>query len=180
MAQVTWYTFTMASKKRFFKRKKDPTQPQKNLSIGNKSVNIREKEKPVVVKKSINKNKEPIKFPNISQIISEYIHQVSFQKLFLVSSTIFIAILIVWQLIGVAKNAKSFIRVLRERQSLYTEMSLWESIDQKYPTYRDAAFQVAVLAYRLGDKQKESIYLQKVLAIDPNFVPAVSLEKLTN
>lgn len=63
-----------------------------------------------------------------------------------------------------------------EYAHLQQELRTWEDVTSRYPTYRDAYFEAAVLAYRLGDRQKELLYLQKVLAIDPNFVPAQQLK----
>lgn len=61
---------------------------------------------------------------------------------------------------------------------LQHELATWENVAQAYPTYRDAYFEAAVLAYRLGKKEKEEEYLQKALSIDPNFAPALELRKL--
>lgn len=59
------------------------------------------------------------------------------------------------------------------------ELTVWEHVMKEYPTYRDAYFEAAVLAYRLGKKDKEAEYLQKALSIDPNFQPALELKKLS-
>lgn len=63
--------------------------------------------------------------------------------------------------------------------SLKQQLQTWEDVTNRYPTYRDAYFEAAVLAYRLGDRHKEALYLQKVLTIDPNFLPAQQLKNLS-
>src|SRR5260221_2697089 len=60
---------------------------------------------------------------------------------------------------------------------LQQNLKTWENIAQRYPTYRDAYFEAAILAYRLGDREKEAVYIDKILMIDPNFQPAIDLRK---
>lgn len=67
----------------------------------------------------------------------------------------------------------------QEYRKLQHELTTWENVTKAYPTYRDAYFEAAVLAYRLGKKEKEEMYLQKTLSIDPNFAPALELKKLS-
>ena len=66
----------------------------------------------------------------------------------------------------------------QEHMQLTKELLSWESIIKRYPTYRDAYFEAAMLAYRLGDSAKEQNYLEHVLVIDPDFKPAQELKIL--
>lgn len=170
----------MSAKKRFFKNI--------HKKIGNKSVNVREKDSLKASGESQKAKKESIflfqmpKLPSISLYFTEVtgkIKQVRFSlrnvSLGLVIGTLGIITLV--SLIMLTRNAVFFGNTLMQRLRLHKEMTLWENISQKYPTYRDASFQVAVLAYRLGETQKEKEYLDKTLAIDPNFEPAQNLEK---
>ncbi len=63
-----------------------------------------------------------------------------------------------------------------QRAQLTAQLQLWEEIVQKYPTYRDAYFEAARIAYRLNDREKSWKLVQKVLAIDPNFAAGKELE----
>ena len=66
------------------------------------------------------------------------------------------------------------------RQELSNEMATWEDISQKYPTYRDAYVEGALIAYEIGDKSKEDYFLQKLMLLDPNFPISKALEDLEN
>src|SRR5579883_581176 len=152
----------MPVKKRFFKH----TQK----TIGNKSVNIREKRASVAPQAQESKRflgKMPLS-PKIPQVITEPLLPVTsrFQN----ESVLFwvvllgIAIIILISLAGclvLVREALRMSQVISQRMTLRQEMKLWEDISNKYPTYRDADFQVAILAYRLGDVVKEGEYLRK-------------------
>ncbi len=49
------------------------------------------------------------------------------------------------------------------------QAAYWQMTEKKYPNYRDGYFQLALLAYRVGDNQKANEYLQQVETLDPNF-----------
>lgn len=66
-----------------------------------------------------------------------------------------------------------------ERAQLMKDLQTWEGVTKRYSTYRDAYFEAAVLAYRLGKTQKEQEFLQKLRQIDPNFGLAQELEKIS-
>lgn len=83
-----------------------------------------------------------------------------------------------WQGTLAVEKLGNLQKVVAQRLILTQQMNLWEGIAQKYPTYRDAYFQAAVLAYQLKETEKEKQYLSKALELDPNYVPAQNLEKL--
>lgn len=85
----------------------------------------------------------------------------------------------VWQGTIVVEKGLLLKDVVAKRSVLMQEMKLWEGIATKYPGYRDAYFQAAVLAYRLGDREKETLYLSKAMEIDPNYLPAKNLERIS-
>lgn len=124
--------------------------------------------------------------PSISRSITERLQKITIKPpttfswkmgAFLVFFLLIVG-LSLWQ--GIVAVEKGFLlkNVLTQRGVLSRDMKLWESIAAKYPRYRDAYFQAAVLAYRLGENDKEKMYLEKTLEIDPNYLPARSLEKL--
>src|SRR5579872_4854163 len=90
-----------------------------------------------------------------------------------------LALILVWQGIVLAQNLVGFYQVFTTRQNLSSQRELWTNISSKFPGYRDAYFQIAQISYELGDIKTENMYLEKTLSVDPNFLPAQSLEKLT-
>jgi len=54
----------------------------------------------------------------------------------------------------------------------------WEKIVQEKPNYRDGYLQLAILNYKIYENEKAEEYLNKALAIDPNFEPAKELKKI--
>lgn len=72
----------------------------------------------------------------------------------------------------------SWSQEMRKRQHLYAEMQLWSNIAKTYPTYRDAYFKGALIAYELGDSKKLQYFLDKLHLLDPNFPLTAPLKKL--
>lgn len=176
----------MPAKKRFFTRNKE--------KIGNKSVNIREKELKVLVKEAKKEIKvpadtfKPLELPKISHFITEvpkrlkaYIRSRSSPHDVMVG--IFLLIVVsasIWQAVLFVQKALELQSVVIQRMKLSQDLGLWKGIAQKYPTYRDAYFQAAVLAYRLGDMNAERVLIGKTLQLDPNYLPAQNLEKISH
>lgn len=187
----------MATKRKFFRRSK--------ASLGEKSEKPRGKQ----VRKKTQKNivqegskpsfsfKSKLKmpqFPNIYRSISDKI-QVHSQKLQKVTALFaptrilhwlmlgigcLVGVLLVWEIFQAGSGLVRLLRVFQQRQVLSNQLELWKDIAQKYPSYRDADFKVARLAYQLGDRATEQIYLEKVLQIDPNYQPGLKLQKMSN
>lgn len=65
-----------------------------------------------------------------------------------------------------------------ERQEIISKIEKWKAIVSKYKDYRDGYFQLAILEYRLRDFTKSKLYLDKVLALDPNFEKGRVFEKV--
>jgi hypothetical protein len=59
-----------------------------------------------------------------------------------------------------------------EKQTIEKQIVHWQGIVAKYKDFRDGYYQLAVLVYRLGDKQMASQYADKALVIDPEFTLA--------
>jgi len=57
-------------------------------------------------------------------------------------------------------------------------INLWEKIVAEKPNYRDGYLQLAILNYKIYENEKAEEYLNKALAIDPNFEPARELKVL--
>ena len=72
----------------------------------------------------------------------------------------------------------SYRQISAQRQNLEEKINFWQSIADKYEGYKDAYFQIALLAYRLGNFEKAKEYNNKALLLDPNFEDAKKLEAL--
>lgn len=57
-------------------------------------------------------------------------------------------------------------------------LAAWEKIVSEKPNYRDGYLQLAYLHYKLYENEKAKEYLKKALELDPNFEPALELEKI--
>lgn len=68
----------------------------------------------------------------------------------------------------------------RERSAINQEIEFWEKIAKQYSNYRDAYFRLAVLNYKLGDRERAKDYLQNVFLIDPLFEEGRELERMLN
>lgn len=110
-------------------------------------------------------------FPRISRVITE--------KWFLIG--LVCGILLVGIFI-VASNIQANIQEKKDleqkRETIKQQITYWQENARKYPGYRDAYFQLALLEYQLGDAQSSQNYLNKVESIDPNFQEAQKLEKV--
>ena len=194
----------MTEKKRYFKKEKKQLKPKRHKAKSQAQLKAAEKKGlrrgvQVETKPSINSSKGKtllkLQFPKISRFITEemnayrkslvnslssrhakHLKKRNFWMAILLSTSVVFACFLSWQLWetwSVWKEASQRHAVLQK------ELITWEAVTQKYPGYRDAYFEAAVVAYQLGDKGKVEGYLQKVLAIDPNFTPAQQLKALT-
>lgn len=75
-------------------------------------------------------------------------------------------------------NYQSKKKIDLERQEVISKIGKWEEIINKYKDYRDGYFQLAILEYQLKDFNKAKFYLNKSLALDPNFEKGRELEKI--
>src|SRR5206468_2062868 len=107
-------------------------------------------------------------FPSISRIIPD---------IFMV---FLVAVLIATAFMGflVYKNLSMQKEAAVEHQKLVSELVFWQNVTAKHADYRDAYFMLAILEYRLGNKQKALDYIEKSLAIDPNFTQGREFEKI--
>lgn len=69
-------------------------------------------------------------------------------------------------------------RVEKEYATVTSEVEKLEKVVQQYPNYRDGFFKLALLEYRLENKEKAKLYVEKALKIDPNFEKGRELEEI--
>lgn len=63
------------------------------------------------------------------------------------------------------------------RQVLTDQKQYWRDIVLKYPDYKDALLQLAVVSYQLGERDEALRAIGKVLEIDPNDAVGREFEK---
>lgn len=122
-------------------------------------------------KKSENKS------PKIYRFISDRRKVFNIYRQSLKTFTIFIFIIAIIVLgLDLYKNIQEKKRIDFEREKINKEINFWQSFVSKHQDYRDAYLQLAILEYRLRDINKARFYLDKSLAIDPNFEKGRELE----
>ena len=118
--------------------------------------------------------------PSFSFLQSRAVFKISL-KWEIVAVLIILGLLLNWLVIKhLFEVGKDWVVLFSQRQQLSQQIGLWENITKQYPNYRDAYFEGAVLAYRLGNRQKENQFLTQLQLIDPNFPLTQGLEKLRN
>lgn len=65
-----------------------------------------------------------------------------------------------------------------QRVQFTNSMHQWEVFAEAQPNYRDVYLYLAAGEYQLENFEKSSMYVQKALLIDPNFLPTKKLEAL--
>lgn len=76
------------------------------------------------------------------------------------------------------ENIKTYNKLSLQRENLQNQKNFWQSVSQKYGSYKDAYFRMALLDYRLGDFEKAKEENNKALLLDPNYNDAKSLQKI--
>lgn len=176
-------------KKHYFTKNKERVGKKSGKPRGKyKKRGQEEFEEQIVLSKEQSTKPKKQELPSISRKITEKIGQftitppkkLSWKMIGFILFFVIVLGLSVWQGIAAVGKLVALNKVVADREKLAQEMKLWEGIATKYPGYRDAYFQAAVLAYRLGDREKEKTYLGKAIQIDPNYVPAKNLERISN
>ncbi len=73
------------------------------------------------------------------------------------------------------KNEK--VVVLGVKTSPIEELSYWQELVAKNPTYRDGYIQIARIEIEMGDVEASSVALQTAKAIDPNSLNLLKAER---
>lgn len=115
------------------------------------------------------------KFPRISRFIPEKGNSAR-KFYFIVYACMAIALFLVS--FELTESLIQYNKAKLERDKIEAELAFWSEVSNKFPGYRDAYFNVAVLEYRLGDKSEAKRDLDKTLNIDPNFEKGRELERL--
>ncbi len=120
------------------------------------------------------------KFPNISRFIPEYTpeqqrYYVKIYSVTFISGFLLMAIILkgmsLFTTIGQLQAAE------QQKKALVQQQSYWEGIVEEHEGYRDGYFQLAVISYQLDEKGKAQEYLDRAMALDPNFVQGKEFQK---
>lgn len=135
------------------------------------------------------KKKANTKSPSNSRVISDSVKASSdksalFLKIYrgaLKAFVVFIFILAV-VIVGLdlEENIKDKQSIDSEREKLTKELVFWESFIQEQENYRDAYFQASILEYKLGNKAKAKMYIEKGLSLDPTSENGLKIEEFLN
>lgn len=118
-----------------------------------------------------------MQFPSISLTIPEKVLSKTILSPVFLTAFTFGFILMGIGIVGnnLRLNLNRLQSVRYERQKIQQQIITWKWITEKYPGYRDGLYQLAVLEYRVGNKQAALNYLQQSLTVDPNFKNAKQL-----
>ncbi len=127
-------------------------------------------------KKKTSRNYFPKNFRFITEnLISKFVHR--HRRRFLIGfTTLLIVLAIVTVSLDAYINYHENKRFTQERVRIGKEIKFWQSAVDRFPNYRDAYFELALLNYQLKNFGKAREYLSKTLKLDPNFKEASVLE----
>ena len=123
--------------------------------------------------------REWLQFPNNLRIIPDTpfgsLTAIVWNKYFMVSFvSTFLAAAVMVQGIDLTRQVRTLEQLRLEREQMRREVVYWEDVVRKHQDYRDGYFRLALLEYRLGNREKAKAYLDQTLMIDPNYVPALN------
>ncbi len=125
------------------------------------------------------------KFPRIPRFITEqkYFKRIKKHYWRLITAG-FVSAIILGAIVIVGadsyKNYQENKRLGEKRQNIETQIKFWQSVNQKYPGFRDSYFQSALLEYQLKDFDKSREHLKEALRLDPNFKDGIKLQEILN
>lgn len=112
-------------------------------------------------------------FPSIFRFIPEYTFSrrtAYYGKLIIISfAATLLCLGIIQQSMTIDQNVQKLKQIRLERQQIAKEIRYLQTLEGEYAGYRDMYYRIAVLEYKLGDINHSKQYIQKALAVDPNF-----------
>jgi len=156
------------------KKRKNKFKNPKFKNIPKKQRSFKQTKEKVIFKRQS-------QFPSFSRFITEALkplgaHQ-GWLKRLIFASLILVMLAILTVSLHLFITVKSFQKTSDNTISLAKQAIYWQNIEKIYPNYRDAYFQLALIAYQIGDFNKSRAYLRQAEAIDPNYQDAKKLEK---
>lgn len=124
-------------------------------------------------KKKYHKQSKKKYFPNNLRFITDnFIWEFIRKKrrtLLIVFSTFLILIAISAVAYDTYNNYLDNERFAQERTKIENNIKFWQSAVERFPNYRDAYFELAILNYRLRKYENAKKYLDDALKLDPTF-----------
>ena len=127
---------------------------------------------------NLNKQKKPRSW---HQQIADSLPLHLFEDRFLVSaivSAIFFFGMILLQSAQLSEALRQQQEAKKEKDTVFHEYSFWQQVVKSRPDYRDGYIMLSLITTQLGDKSKNSIYVQEAKKIDPNFEQTKQLEAM--
>jgi len=150
------------------------------ISFGGQALNMKFKN----IKKKIYIKKSPSNSRTIAEHSKFYfpkVNSIKLIKLYGGALKIFVAAIFVVAAIVVGYDLKNNLQIKQsidsQREILAHDLNFWENFLSAHKNYRDAYFQASILEYRLGDKSKAKMYLEKGLSLDPPSIDGGKLEQ---
>ncbi len=105
-------------------------------------------------------------------------------KLYRKTLKIFIVVIFIIAILLVGLDLYNNIQMKKrldiEREKLTNELIFWKSVLTSYKDYKDAYFQIAIIEYKLGNKEEAKSYLKLGLDLDPNSEKGKNIERYIN
>ncbi|MFH1186656.1 MAG: hypothetical protein V1697_00620 [Candidatus Levyibacteriota bacterium] len=126
------------------------------------------------------KKRKP-RFPRISRFITEksgFLLNNKYSRV-VIYSLIYISLISITVYLGLNfyNNYNTQKELSLEREKVSVQIKVWQGVIDKYPNFKDAYLQLAVLEYRVGNINKSRVYVKKALVLDPEYSDAIELDK---
>lgn len=120
------------------------------------------------------------KSPSIYRIITERFQSIKPQLTVMLVCFVVLSVSALTLLLGLDLYNNLYEKQANDvkRQQILSEIKYWQQVSRQYKGFRDAYFKLAVLEYQLRDFERSKRYLDKALAIDPNFSAGLEFEKI--
>lgn len=130
-------------------------------------------------KNTKNKAKKEKQSPSNSRTIPE-----TFIKIYGLSLKIFIVLIFLLAIVIIGLDLSANIQAKQvidlEREELTKDLKFWKNFIVKHQDYKDAYFKLSILEYKLGDRAKAKIYVERGISLDPNSKDGRKIEELLN
>lgn len=140
--------------------------------------NIKKSDKEEQKKKSIRHKKKDS--PKITRLITEKtavkIKLPQFHKQFSWILWGILGIILSLEALGMYFQVRELRFIQNQRLEVQSAIASWGEFMITHAGYRDGYMHIAMLYYQLGDTNNAMKYVEKVLSIDPNYLPALKLK----
>lgn len=121
-----------------------------------------------------NQNKKIEENEGIVEVFTKFFKN-NFEILIISFISGIILMLIVLTSFNIYIEKKQIESILKEKEKLIQAQNYWKSVSSRYPDYKDAYLQHALVSYKLGESENVKLSLEKALRIDPEYREAIEL-----